>query len=461
MQTKPGLKIRLFHSLGATGLGPVITAVIQLVSIPIFLRFWGPKLYGEWLILSAIPVYLGFTDFGFGGVAANEMTMLVAKGEKEAALEVFQSAWLLTTAVSVSVGLCVVLSLWVFPIERWLHLALFSRGEMIAILSILCLSVLFDLQWNVIAAGFRCDGNYALGTLLGNVVRLLVNGFSVAAVVFHASPLVVAIIFTSLRFLGNKTGQMFLARRSAWLHYGYRNAHLGVIRKLWVPAIAYTALAAGNAFVQQGMTIVIAMAVGPVAVVVFSTTRTLTRFVFQIAATINNAIWAEMSTAFGAGKKLLARNLHRCACQASMALSLAGVLFLALFGTKIYGYWTHHRVVMDQVLFHLLLVEVLANAFWYTSSVVPIACNRHQRQGTAYAVSTAASLPAAYFLMLWLGLPGAGIALILMDFCMIAYVLPDSLALLEDAPLSFLGSLFRAPKLGEGRPEAQGVGLAR
>ncbi len=41
----------------------MLTAAIQLVSVPVFLHFWGPKLYGEWLVLSAIPVYLGFTDY--------------------------------------------------------------------------------------------------------------------------------------------------------------------------------------------------------------------------------------------------------------------------------------------------------------------------------------------------------------------------------------------------------------
>ena len=117
------------------------------------------------------------------------MTMLVARGEKNAALEVFQSAWLLTTLVSVSFGLCVALGLWALPIDKWLKIARLSRGEVSAILSVLCVCVLLDLQWAVIAAGFRCDGNYALGTLLGNLIVFLTNASSIVAVACHASPL--------------------------------------------------------------------------------------------------------------------------------------------------------------------------------------------------------------------------------------------------------------------------------
>ena len=444
---KQNLKYRLFHAIGATSLGPVLTAVIQLVSVPVFLHFWGPKLYGEWLVLSAVPIYLGLTDFGFGCVAANDMTMQVARGERAAALEVFQSTWVLTTVVSVSFGLCVAAGLWAFQVEKWFKVTLLSRGQVAAILCVLCIYVLLDLQWTVIAAGFRCDGNYALGTLLGNIVRFLTNASSIIAVTYHGSPLIAALTLVAVRMLGNWTCQIVLRRKSPWLYYGYRHARFSVIRRLFGPAIAYMALTAGNSFSFQGMTIVVGMVLGPIAVVMFSTVRTLTRFAYQMVDMITNSIWAELSVAFGAGDRSLARNLHRCACQASLGLSFAAILFLTLFGNSIYGYWTHYNVAMDHHLFHLLLIEVLANSFWFTSSIVPIACNRHERQAVVYLVATGLSLPAAYLLMLWLGLTGAGISLLMVDLCMIAYVLHNSLALLHDNLRQFGRALLRAPTL--------------
>ena len=451
---KQNLKYRLFHAIGATSLGPVLTAVIQLVSVPVFLHFWGPKLYGEWLVLSAVPIYLGLTDFGFGCVAANDMTMQVARGERAAALEVFQSTWVLTTVVSVSFGLCVAAGLWAFQVEKWLKVTLLSRGQVAAILCVLCVYVLLDLQWTVIEAGFRCDGNYALGTLLGNIARLCTNASSVIAVVYHASPLFVAVILVVVHLLGNLACQVALKRKSPWLHYGYRNARFSVIQKLFGPAIAYMAFPAGSAFSLQGMTIVVGTVLGPIAVVVFTTVRTLTRFAYQVAYMISNSIWPELSIAFGAGNRLLARNLHRCACQAALGVSFVSILFLALFGNTIYGHWTHYKVAMDHQLFYLLLIEVLANSFWYTSSVVSIACNRHERQAVVYVLATALSLPTAWTLMLRFNLTGAGFSLLLVDLCMIVYVLHHSLALLHDNLSEFTCALLRAPSLGTGNPEA-------
>jgi O-antigen/teichoic acid export membrane protein len=447
------LNRRLLHAVGATSLGPILTAIIQLVNVPVFLHLWGPKLYGEWLVLSALPVYFGLTDFGIGSVAGNEMTMLVARGEKDSAIEVFQSTWLLTTCVSFSFTTVVALCIWVLPLERWFNLVVLSRGQIISILCVLCIYVLLDMQWTVMAAGFRCDGNYALGTLIGNIVRLVANTSAVVAVALHSSPVTVAITLVAFRLLGNRAGQIALRRKSPWLHYGYKHARFSAIRKLFGPGVAYLAFPAGNAFILQGMTVLIGSTLGSVAVVVYSTTRTLTRFVYQLVDMITNSVWAEMSAAIGTGDMLLARNLHRAACQASLGLSFGAVPVLAILGKTIYGLWTHHKVVMDQTLFYLLLVEVLANAFWFTSSVVSISCNRHARQAMLYIATTAASIPIAYLLMLRMGLPGVGVSLLIVDLAMIVYVLANSLAILHDTPLEFARALFRAPSLTGGSPE--------
>jgi len=445
---KQTIKHRIVFALGATSLGPIVTAVIQIVSVPVFLHSWGPKLYGEWLLLSAIPVYLGLTDFGFGSVAGNDMTMEVARGNKTAALEVFQSAWLLTTAVSLSFGLCVALGLLALPVGRWLNIALLSGGQVGIILAALCVYVLFDLQFTVIASGFRCDGNYALGTLLGNIDRFLANGAAIIAAVCHGSPVSVALTLASTRLVVNLCCQLILRRKSLWLHYGYAHARLGVVRKLFGPAIAWITLGVGNSFLYQGMIIMLGWLLGPVVVVMFATVRTMTRLVSGIADMIGKSIWAELSVAFGAGNTALARKLHRYASQASLGLSIAAIAFLTLFGARLYGYWTRGKVPMDHRLFYLLLIDVLVNSFWSVSSIVSVACNRHERQAIVYVLSSALSLPVAYLLIPWVGLSGAGVSLLLADMFMMGYVLRKSLSLLHDNPQEFLLALLRAPFLG-------------
>src|SRR6476620_5229559 len=115
------LRRRLIAGFGAGTFSRLMTTLIQIVGVPIFLLHWGTALYGEWLLLNTIPAYFALSDIGFGSVAGNEMTMLVAVGKKEEALSVFQSVWVLTTTMSSAVGLLFLAGIWMFPLDRWIH----------------------------------------------------------------------------------------------------------------------------------------------------------------------------------------------------------------------------------------------------------------------------------------------------------------------------------------------------
>src|ERR1700690_1814075 len=94
------LRRRLIHGFCATALGPVVTAIIQLGSVPVLLHVWGAAKYGDWLLLSAVPSYLTLSDLGFGDASGSDMSMRVAADDRQGALQTFQSSWVLVTAVS-------------------------------------------------------------------------------------------------------------------------------------------------------------------------------------------------------------------------------------------------------------------------------------------------------------------------------------------------------------------------
>lgn len=95
---------RVVKGLGANGYGQLVSVVVQLVGVPVLLYAWGPQLYGEWLILFAIPTYLSIADLGFSQSVANDMTARVARGDRAGALAAFQTLAVLVCGI-VAVGL--------------------------------------------------------------------------------------------------------------------------------------------------------------------------------------------------------------------------------------------------------------------------------------------------------------------------------------------------------------------
>src|SRR5271165_3818233 len=157
------LRRRLIHGFGATALGPIVTATIQLGSVPLLLHAWGAAKYGDWLLLSAIPSYLTLSDLGFGDASGSDMSMRVAANDREGALETFQSSWVLITIVSLLAVLLAATVSWWIPWQHWLKLSSVSNAQAAKIVILLGAYIAMSQQNGVAESGYRCDGHFATG----------------------------------------------------------------------------------------------------------------------------------------------------------------------------------------------------------------------------------------------------------------------------------------------------------
>jgi O-antigen/teichoic acid export membrane protein len=439
---------RLIRGFGASALGPITTALIQVLGVPIFLRCWGANRYGEWLVLSSIPIYLSLSDVGFGSVAANEMTMRVAASNREGALETFQSAWVFISILSFTVALIASLSASLLPLASWLHFASISRSEAGLVLLLLTLYALVALQSTLVVSGFRCDGNYAIGMLLTNLVRIFEVGAATTVVILGGRPVAAATAYLIVRSIGMIILNAILKHKSPWIRYGIGRARFNCVRRLVKPAFSFMAFPVGQALNVQGMLLIIGLELGPVAVVSYSTLRTLTRFAAQPTEALRSAIWPELSAAFGTDNISFARKLHERTCKATVWACIGAVLALIAIGPRIYAAWTHQRIAFEPILFYTLIAVVVVNSFWYTSSIVPVACNRHQAVAMAYLFCSCASIALAAGLLPFMKASGAAIALLLTDATMTWYVMQASMNILQESPKRFIRSLLSVPTFG-------------
>ena len=398
---------RFIRGLGATALGPVVTAAIQLGPVPLLIHAWGAAKYGDWLLLSAIPSYLSLTDLGFGDASGSDMTVRVAAGDREGALRTFQSSWALFVAVSLIVILFACGSVWWIPWQHWFHLSSLSSNRAATVILILAVYTVVAQQTGILESGFRCDGNFAVGVFCVTMLRLVEAICACAVGMLTNSLAYMALTYLVARCLGLAGYSLLLRRRSAWLSLGFRYARVSTIRELIPPAAGFIAFPLGYAISLQGFTILIGSLLGPLAVTAFSTLRTLSKLNYQVMGTIGWAVWPEISTAFGSGKVSLARLLHRRACQAALCTALVGGVGLWILGPFIYQVWIRSAVPFNVTCFHILIIVTLANCFWFVSSVVPMSTNVHHRLAFAYVGLASTSLLLARLLIPLLGLTGA------------------------------------------------------
>jgi O-antigen/teichoic acid export membrane protein len=179
---------------------------------------------------------------------------------------------------------------------------------------------------------------------------------------------------------------------------------LRLARKLAKSGLGFISITLGSLLTLQGMMVLVAMQLGGTAVAIFSTSRTLTRLLAQLAVVSGKSMAPEVSALYGAGEQAAADRLIRRMTRLVLSAIVAGALVLAPLGSTIMAVWSHGKIPFNPPVFFLLLAAAVATSCWQIQSVRLTATNQHQLFATLFVSASALVL-----LLTYLGLPRFGI----------------------------------------------------
>jgi O-antigen/teichoic acid export membrane protein len=439
------IKRRLALGFASNWVSKLASTITQLVQVPLFFHFWAASVYGNWLIVSAIPTYLTFSSIGFGNVASNEMTMLNSAGDREGALGVFQSCWWLISIICAAVGMLLVLVLYLVPAASLLNIHAISESDTKWIIVYLGLSVLLGQLEQLMSAAYTCVARYAFGSFLKSVISLAAFCASMVPIVLGYGPRTMALVYAVASALGTLTLVLFVRKDIPWIEFGWKHARFSEIRRLASPAFAFMGFPIGIALNLQGTLIAVGYALGPVDVAIFASARTVSRVALQMVQMVNATFWPELSLAYGAKDVALTRTLHRRACQLALVIAVFVVAGMMTVGPYFLHHWTGGHVPPSRPLLAILLLVVVLYSLWSTSSTLAAATNQHQRLAAWYIVATGVTVLFTYLLAVRYGLYGAAASLIISEVIMNLYVLPASLRIAHDTFPEFMASMVHYP----------------
>jgi O-antigen/teichoic acid export membrane protein len=425
---------RIVAGLGANAFGQAVHVVIQLLSIPLFLRRWDVATYGVWLMLSATPAYLSMADVGMVTIAGNRMTMAMGRGDAAIANVIFQSALALTG------GVCLTLAVLVVPICLWLPLpGVTSFDERIA-LAALGLSVLIALFGGLTEAVFRATGRYPIAAFLYSVIRLGEWGGWLLGLWLVGSFAAVALCGLAVRLIGTLVAMAWAGGRSQGLRWGLHEARRSEVLAMVRPSISFMAFPLANAMSLQGITLLVGHLFGPALVAIFNAYRTLARVAVQLTSMFSLALWPEFSRLFGHGAAAAVRPLYRRAELLGAAIAIGLSLMLYVLGPWLLRIWTHGVIGFEPVLMALLLAYAAAGGLWHVPRTLLMATNQHIDLARWTLFAGVAVLLVALVMGRELGLQGVGLAMLVTEVAIAAVCMRLVHQVLRETPVAGCGA---------------------
>ena len=429
---------RFLRNGSAAALQKIVRVLDQLLLVPFFLSAWGAAYYGEWLTLMVIPTVLGFSDMGFGTAAANGFVLRYASGDRQGAANVAASGFLALHIIVViglilSGGLIVggqifdiVASSIIPPEDALLAVAVMIAARITAFYQQLCEAYFNAARRTDISINLQTA--FAIVSLVLSVVVLTTGG---GIIFFALVNFVWTAIFTA--------GYAIAARKTLQLHLNYRgNVRREELRAIYKNGFGYLLSPVWQVIFFQGTTLVVRAVLGPVAVTVFNTVRTVTRATNQIYTMVISASLSELQYEVGAGNLDRARRIFRVGLALIASIAIVGMVVLFLGGEWLYGVWTHKSLNPPTIMWNIFIVGIIFNAVWWPASFVFQVMNRPYDFAIAGVVCAATSVALSYVLARTYGLAGAAVGTVLMDVLLFIYVLPRSCGLLGQ-------SLWRLP----------------
>jgi O-antigen/teichoic acid export membrane protein len=368
------LRQRLIAGSGANAFGQATTIGIQLFSLPLFLHYWNATTYGVWLILSAIPSYLSIADVGMVTTAANKMSIAMGQRDHAQANRVFQSALLFMLIT------CAFIWFLVVPAALWIPLPNISATPDARIaVAALGGSILVVLFSGLADALFKATGRYALGTFVGNLVRIAEWGGSMLGLVLIGSFTAVAVGGLLARLLGLFVLSAVASTGGHGIRWGVRDAKMEELRAMARPAFSFMLFPLTNALSFQGITLLVGQMLGPIAVALFNTYRTLARVAVQAISVFSYALWPEFSRLYGQGGPTAVLPLYRRTARSGAFASVLLSIFLYIAAPFLLRLWTHDAIGFEPVLMAVMLTYAAASSAAHIPRVFLLATNRHSR----------------------------------------------------------------------------------
>ncbi len=151
----------------------------QFLLVPIFLHFWGPERYSDWLVLLSTITFLTLLDMGLQATYSNELLMTWSRGERQAFYRVLHHGLAIYAVLMLVAMPILAVSTFTLPWSELLNLKVSSSPTTLLVIGILGVYTLASIPLGLIAALYRARGEFALGDLIGSANILTYIGATV------------------------------------------------------------------------------------------------------------------------------------------------------------------------------------------------------------------------------------------------------------------------------------------
>lgn len=406
---------RILHGGASALVSRGVALLVNLVTLPLTIRYLGPLQYGIWITISSTVVMLAVMDLGVANTLTNMISHAYATDDRAAAQRYYATAFWISTGISSTLGL---ISLFLWPHMNWGSLFHLQDPALIHEVSS-CIAValgffLLSLPLNLV---HRILSGYQQ-TQITNYFNLLSNVLSLTAILvvikLHGSLLTLMLMYSGSLLLGSIGLNIWVNlwdRR--WLIPSPRFVRPAVIGDLMSSGMGFFILQLSGIIVFNSDNLVIAHYLGAADVTPYSVAWKLASYAAVLQTAVLPSLWPAYSEAYARGDYDWVRRTFWNTVRIALGAVAIATVILALCGKWIIRWYAGPAAVPGTLLLFAICAWTLLCAGMDLEACLLAAINRIRMQGILSIIAAALNIVLSIYLVKRLGSLGVILATIL------------------------------------------------
>jgi len=317
-----------------------ISIIVSMLLVPATIGFVNAELYGVWLTLSSMMIWLGFADVGFTQGLKNKLTEAIAQNDWERGKALVSTTYVMMFVIFLP--LCVILEL-IVPLVHWsslLNINPIYEKDILQAMQVLVIFACTQMVANVIVSVVAAFQKVALSgsfLVIGNVLSLI-NVYllraccspSLFSLVFAVSamPILVTIIATLILYKGK-------FRRVA---PSFRTVNTSYIKDLFCLGYKFFIINIQVLVLYQSTNILISYVSSPIEVTYYNIAYKLLNCAMMVYTIITAPLWPAYTDAYVRNDYDWMKKMKKSMVRI-LFLSIIGCIFLVLISSTLYSVW--------------------------------------------------------------------------------------------------------------------------
>jgi O-antigen/teichoic acid export membrane protein len=360
----------------------------MIVLVPLYTRFLGHRLYGEWLVITTIATYLVMANMGIDQTLVNRIAEAVARGRRSEVQTLISTAFFAYTGIAL-----VMIGAFAFLAQRLSSLLIAGSGGR-ASLPLFVIASLYGLAlpWSAYSAALRGFERVDQEQAIATCVNLGRSGGLALALISGLRLVPLALIHSGAEVL---RGLLAYARALPLLGHARPRLSgfcIGTLRSLMQPSLGFFVLQIAGVVGFGIDNLVIGYALGPGAVTNYAVPYSLVMIPGSFFATAIAAVLPTITSNFARPNHEDLGGQFLLGMRFAMVFATISVLLLSIAGPLILHFWAGPNVFPGLTTFRWQLALLFLQVFIGPPYAVLVAGTRHYGVAALHVVESLLNL---------------------------------------------------------------------